>query len=279
MLGNNKKNIGFNNSIYNASGGQSIDPSALAFILAAGITNPTQQAAINRLVKNYKGIGNINTSVDLWSGSNAIYPLVGGSASSHKFNLKDPRDLNAAFRLGFFGGITQNANGITGNGVNGFVSTNLKPLSNLSTISGRVGLYITTNVNENRYDAGCVLGVNEVSVYSRSGGGLIISSYGFSASFGAIANDDARGFLITNRNSATNTTTFKNGVKVLDFAQAAGVPDINIYFCATNNAGTPSLFSTKTFAFGVIGQGISDANSLIEYNIIQQFQTDLSRQV
>ena len=29
----------------------------------------------------------------------AIYPFVGGTATTHKFNLKDPADINAAFRL------------------------------------------------------------------------------------------------------------------------------------------------------------------------------------
>jgi hypothetical protein len=35
----------------------------------------------------------------IWRKTHAIYPLLGGTASAHKFNLKDPRDLNAAYRL------------------------------------------------------------------------------------------------------------------------------------------------------------------------------------
>jgi hypothetical protein len=33
----------------------------------------------------------------------AIYPLVGGTQSTTKWNLKDPRDLDAAYRLSFYG--------------------------------------------------------------------------------------------------------------------------------------------------------------------------------
>ena len=50
----------------------------------------------------------------------ALYPFVGGTATSHKFNLKDPRDLDAAFRLQFNGGWTHNSNGVTPNGTNGY---------------------------------------------------------------------------------------------------------------------------------------------------------------
>ena len=94
----------------------SVDPDAQAFITAAGITNPTQQTAINTLVVSLKANG-------IWTKMKAIYPMVGGTATSHKFNLKDPRDLDVAFRLSFVGGVTHNSNGITVNGVNGYCQT------------------------------------------------------------------------------------------------------------------------------------------------------------
>ena len=69
-----------------------VDADAQAFITAAGITDSTQQSAIDTLVKQLKGYG-------IWSKMKAVYPFVGGTATTHKYNLKDPRDLNAAFRL------------------------------------------------------------------------------------------------------------------------------------------------------------------------------------
>jgi len=63
-----------------------VDPDAQAFITAAGITNPTQQSAINTLVVNLKGYS-------IWTKFKAIYPVVGGSASSHAVNLKTPGNL------------------------------------------------------------------------------------------------------------------------------------------------------------------------------------------
>jgi hypothetical protein len=92
------------------------DTDAQAFITAAGITNPTQQSAINTLVLGLK-------ADSIWTKMNALYPFVGGTATSHKYNLKDPRDLDAAYRLAFFGGMTHNANGIQGDGGSGYADT------------------------------------------------------------------------------------------------------------------------------------------------------------
>ena len=78
------------------SGLPTTDPDAQAFITAAAITDPTQQAAINTLVVDLKGYS-------IWTKMKALYPFVGGTASAHKFNLKDPRDLDSAFRLVFSG--------------------------------------------------------------------------------------------------------------------------------------------------------------------------------
>src|SRR4051794_10744124 len=80
------------------------DTDADAFITATGITNATQQAAIKRLVRDLKGFQNgIYYTVNVWDSLVAIYPFVGGTASTHKFNLKDARDLDAAYRLTYTG--------------------------------------------------------------------------------------------------------------------------------------------------------------------------------
>ena len=76
-----------------------LDPDAESFLTAAAITDPIISGAINTLVVQMK-------ADNIWTKMKAIYPFVGGTASTHKWNLKDPRDLDAAFRLQFFGGWT-----------------------------------------------------------------------------------------------------------------------------------------------------------------------------
>ena len=88
-----------------------LDLDALAFLTAAGITDSTIISAINTLVVSLKNFG-------IWTKMRAIYPFVGGTALTHKWNLKDPRDLDIAFRLVFSGGWTHSSTGALANGTN-----------------------------------------------------------------------------------------------------------------------------------------------------------------
>ena len=115
--------IGYANSMFTAThgilarpSGAAFDADAQAFITAAVITDVTQQNAINTLVVDLKGYS-------IWTKFSAIYPIVGGTAAQHKFNLKNPLDTDAAFRLVFSGGWTHSANGALPNGTNGYADT------------------------------------------------------------------------------------------------------------------------------------------------------------
>jgi hypothetical protein len=274
--------IGYGNSIFlathgilarSASGG-GVDPDAQAFITAAAITNPTQQAAINQLVVDLKGYS-------IWTKMKALYPFVGGTASSHKFNLKDPRDLDAAFRLVFSGGWTHSSTGALPNGTNAYANSFLIPSFLLTFSSGHYSLYIRSNINESKYDM-AVTNISsgaEHSIVSRWTN-IFYHSYGLPPTYPQIANTDSRGHFITNRNSATNTTGFKNGVNVNNTIQPAITPpNINIYIGARNEGGTASLFSSKQFAFSSIGDGLTDTEAANFYTAVQAFQTTLGRSI
>jgi hypothetical protein len=59
------------------------DADAIAFLTAAGITDPTITSAICTLVTSMKANGT-------WTKLIAIYPFCGSTASEQKWNLKDP---------------------------------------------------------------------------------------------------------------------------------------------------------------------------------------------
>lgn len=117
----------------------SFDPDAQAFLTASGITDPTIQNAINDLVLGLK-------SNNLWTKMVALYPLVGGTSSTNRWNLKDPRDLDAAFRLTFFGGVTHSAAGIQGNASTGYAQTHntFSHYNSPSNAGLSFGFYTTT---------------------------------------------------------------------------------------------------------------------------------------
>ena len=115
-----------------------LDADALAFINATGITNTTQINAIYSLVTSLK-------NYNLWDKLNAIYPFIGGTSTTCKYNLKDPQDTNAAFRLTFIGGLTHSNGGILSNGSNGYCDTNLTINTNLSLNDAHISFYSRTD--------------------------------------------------------------------------------------------------------------------------------------
>lgn len=103
---------------------------AKRFTDAAGITDATEKSALRVFVSDLLAINsvqpnfvNFDTPAD--SICLAIYPFAGTTASQQKFNLINPADTDAAYRLTFGGGMTHNANGIKGNGTNATCRTHI----------------------------------------------------------------------------------------------------------------------------------------------------------
>lgn len=247
------------------------DADAFLFLTAAGITDITITSAIQQLVIDLKNYG-------LWTKMKAIYPFVGGTASSHRWNLRDPRAENAAFYLEFFGGWTHTSNGVQGNGTNGYIDTKVKPSTSLTTTSGHFSMYITTNVLGDMYDIGSFLSNNDFMIASRWTGNIFYSNYG-ATTYPNVSNSDSRGLFVTNRNSSTNTTGFKNNNKVIDAAQSVTLSSTNLTIAASFGVPAGANFSSRNYAFCSIGDGLTDTDVSNLYTTVQAFQTTLGRQV
>ena len=265
------------NGIIAGKGSLPMDSDAQAFITAASITDTTQQNAINKLVWDLKG-------ASLWSKMKAIYPFVGGSASSHKFNLKDPRDLNDAYRLSFIGGGTHSATGYQPNGTTAYADTFLKPSLALSSQnSTHVSYYSRTNNAVDQLDFGTqsVGGVNMLSGSIRQSNNTtyfrINRSIGTAESFTSIA--DSRLFYMLNRTSSSEEILFTNTTKTTFSKNSTGLADGPIYLGAFNASGTALYHGSKECAFFTVGDGLNDTEATNLYNYIQTFNTTLGRQV
>ncbi len=255
-----------------------VDADATAFIAAAGITNLTQAAAISTLVNDLKTYG-------LWTKMKALYPFVGGSATSHKFNLKDPRDLDAAFRLTFNGGWTHNSNGVTPNGSNGFsrtffVDTNLS--INLSSYS----IYNRTNtIRENKHDFGYLRNnsnyVSNLLAINYPGIGTATRTNSFNrADYSSQSN--YAGFYNGNRNNSSNFNLCYNGSKVATTTESTSGKQLSgyeFYLGCLYLDGSILEYSTNNYAFASIGDGLTDTEAANFYTSVQKFQTTLGRQV
>jgi len=246
------------------------DVDAQAFIDAAGITATTQQSAINTLVVSLK-------SNSLWTKFSIIYPFVGGTATTHMYNLKDPRNLDAAFRLSFLGGWTHSVNGATPNGSNGTANTFLNPSISLSLNSTSVSIYSRTDINAQQCDIGLFDASNQLLTFTRISGNhsTRIHTANFGGDTGGIS--DSLGMFISTRTASNIQKTFKNGVLVVNgTTSSSGITNRNLYLSRTNGTGN---FSTRQLAFVSVGRGLSDSESTNFNTIVQTFQTSLSRQV
>jgi hypothetical protein len=112
------------------------DPDALRFIEIAEITNSTQAAAVNNLVGGLK-------ANNLWTKMQAIYPFVGGTAYSHKFNLKDP----LLYPVSWAGGINHTSLGIVTTATNAIGYTGIVPRTAVADVSSSVHISINLNTN------------------------------------------------------------------------------------------------------------------------------------
>jgi hypothetical protein len=264
----------------------SIDVDAMRFFLAAGIRNPVHSRALNALVISLKKAG-------IWNKMKAIYPFVGGTESSHRWNLKDPRDSNAAFRLQFFGGWTHSENGATPNGTTGYADTNLAPSLHQSITSGHFSLYSRTAIAStsqfgcqgvyNSANSDCSYFILRRSLDNSRGGSMWNENPGGSA-VELSTTPDGKGYYLLSRIANNDVSFYRNGGLLNRNSIPQTSPVLissNYYLGALNILGAP--FSTfadnKELAFATIGSGltVSEVNQL---NIlVQKFQTILGRQV
>lgn len=243
---------------------------AAAYFSAAGITDATQQAAYDAFVTSLKSYGIYNKTF-------AIYPFLGGTAASHKWNAINPLDTDAAFRLTYTGGVTHASTGVTTNGTTGFADTKFVPTtSGFTSTSGSFGVYIRTNATGGYDFASSILGGSQsTAVLSRYGAGLQYASYG--GNFGTVTTGDSRGFSCTNRNGAANTEGYSNGTQVISSSQAVSLPGFSLYIGAENRGGSAIEFSAREYAFAYISQGLTAAQQADLWDALKVYLAALSR--
>lgn len=254
----------------------SFDADTAAFLTASGITDPTQSAALDALVVSLKGFG-------LWTLLDAIWPLVGGTASRHKWNLKDPRDLDAAFRLSFNGSWVHDANGIMPDHTTTWADTHYDPSAHMSASNGSLGYYSRTDitgVGVPNYDMGCSTAgdLRATIIVCRYHSGLSYLNFG-TMDYPNTPSPDGRGLFVTSRASVTETIGYRNGAQFYKYNDAVIHPPFTFYLGGCNVAGTANYFGNKQCAFAFLGRGLTPTQHANLYSAIQTFQTSLGRNV
>ena len=240
---------------------------------AAGVTlTTTQKNAVNQWVVDAKAIG-------IWTKMKAVYPMVGGTATSHKFNLKNPLDTDAAFRLAFSGGGTHSANGYLPNGTNAYANTFLNPSTQLTLASTHLSYYSRTATP---VGSTVEIGVNNGGasyLHIRSAANFIAGSTAVIVPFTSTTN--AQGFWVGSKRSNTDRETYLNGTtqSTVTTSDTAAYVNANMYLGAANQLGITANYSNKECAFASIGDGLTDLESQLFYQITEKYQVALSRNI
>lgn len=251
-----------------------IDADAQAFFTASGLTGTTNQSAINQLVVDLKSYG-------IWTKMKAIYPFIGGTAALHKWNLKDPQDTNAAFRLVFNGGWTHSSTGATPNGTNGWANTFFNTDDTTSIGLQSYGVYLRTNptfaVNTIEASTGLRGGIFWIRVSNTLPSNSNIRSGSRTENITGVT-----GLIGCSRSTTTQWYVNNNSTILAGTITASTLsPEIVNTFAlgAYNDIGTITNFSTQQIAFAFYGEPLISTEMQNFYTAVQAYNTTLSRQV
>ena len=250
---------------------------ALSFITAANITEPTQKTAINTLVSDLKGL-------KLWSKFLAIYPMIGGTADTHKFNLKNPANTDAAYTLSFSGSWSHTSNGAIPNGGNAFADTFIQPSNSElgqndicisyyvrnATNNGSLFSVLENNNNGIKFELRPTIGEGAYQCLNNNESGT------------ADGNATKTGLLLMSRIASNEYKRYGRGV--LDFTYTATsntrLTGYNINMgCKYQTPSSRSEYTAAGCSFASIGKGLNAAEVAALNNIVQFYQTTLGRNI
>jgi len=262
-----------NKSLSSESTPTYMDPDATAFLNAALITDATIQNAINVLVIDLKNAG-------IWTKMKAVYPMAGGSAATHKFNLKDPRDDDSAYRLSFSGGWTHSATGALSDGTTGWANTNVYSNQIFTANDGLLGIYTsssslsgassyiysTSNMADSEWSMQHNSGVFYFSMFRTNSLPGTASLPGFSA-----VGMETNGY----------RSVYKNGslLNSQNLGFISMPQNIKMVLSARNASGTIDSYSGALYSFAFISSTLTSSEHTKFYTAVQKYQTSMGRQV
>jgi hypothetical protein len=257
-------------------GSAPLDPDAESFLNASGISDSLTIDAINNLTLDLKAGG-------AWGKLQAIYPLVGTSELTSKFNLKNPVDSDSAFRLVFNGGWTFSTSGITPNGTDAYVNTKWIPSVNLfSADNFSFGAYTPDDADTITVEIGALVDAHNYAFLRAYGQ----TYFYFGASGYMLINKPGpmryRGLFIFSRTDSLTSKAYIDGAKLTDTPDYSGSADLAtgpFYLGARNTGGSPSHFSQKELSFAFMGEGLNDIESKSFYSAVELYQARLGRAI
>lgn len=239
--------------------------------------NGASRFYVTYLVSSTKAIG-------VWDLIKALYGFVGGTAASHKWNWKDMRDLDGAFRL-VFSNIAHDSFGTKANAFNSFSNTFLT--ANSTNFPGgliSMGVYSSDNLTGSWVDIGARTGGSPATadLALTNGFTTLIAGTAFTSGSNTISatTSSYKGIVISNRTSSSNFSIYKNGQIVVSDLNTRSIvyPNLNIYINSINRAGAAESGSSRRIPFAFIAPQLIDIQAIQASNIVTFAQSILNRQ-
>lgn len=222
------------------------------FNVNTSITSSADKTAINNFYLGLKSDG-------IYTKIKAMYLPIWGSASACKWNLVNPLDTNAAFRLTFTTGWTYSSSGITPNGTSAYARTEF---SSYSQNSQHISYYSRTDSNTGVDLGNAVTGsAGLIYLYIRDTNTsyLRLNTTG-AGSESSVTNTDGKGFYQLNRLASNKQTLFKNNTKNDFTVNSTGVPAGSLFLGGAQSLSS-ILYGNKQCSFSSIGDGLTDTEA------------------
>jgi hypothetical protein len=269
--------------IYGNKKGNALDADATAFLAIAEIPNDgtvfysgtaqeitgaQMHTALQNLVVGFKFYG-------LWAKLKAFYAFLGGTAFSHKWNLKDPRDLDVAFRLTYVNNPSHSAMGFQGNGTNSYANTFFNLSTAYSNKAMATGLYVNTasSFNGDRHHLGVHTGSANFFSFQDE------VNYNFLQSNSNVSNGLSYPGFICGSSTTSTHKLFVNSTISPALATNGNLPTTNIWIGALNlgnsfYGGVNSKIGAVWFATELSDTEVGNLKTLVV-----NFQTALHRNI
>lgn len=250
------------------------DSDAIAFIAAAAITGTTQKNAITSLVADLKGTGSTTNSSDVWAKMYAFYPMCPIDATTFtltacKWNLVNPLDTDAAFRMTWVNSPAVSYEGVKGDGSSSYGDTNFVESAHMT--AGNNGM-TRDNFDSPGGNSQIFAGADYPTLSFRR------ISISYSANVG-LSHTGASDICTISRLTSTDFTVYKDGVSVAtsstNSSNQAGRP---MFICAASDgSGSPIIplaVGNKTFS---IHDGLTANEALDLKDALTNYDTALGR--
>lgn len=252
-----------------------VDADALAYITAVESTGYTmstvEKNAIIALVGGFKANGT-------WAKKRAVYPMTGNTAASQKWNLLNPLDTDAAFRLTYTGTITRSLPlGMKFNAASGsYADTHLTDTALGTNTDVYMSVWGTDDVREDTIEAG-VRSTNLLMVQTHNGTIGMAGSYNGLVS-GSVPNAIGLSTLNYTGAAGPNLTIYRNGVHVgANNRSPMAAVGRSLTIGALFTTGSVEFPSNKAIGFAEFGKTQTSTETVNDYNTIFDYMSAVGR--